>query len=64
MKSEAEIKAEYRKVQEVYQRADDGSFARKMLAQRGTALLWVLGRLGDRSLAPSEELLEVLNALQ
>ena len=64
MKSEAEIKEEARKITEAYKRAQDGSFAKKMLAQRFTTLVWVLGLLGDKSLAPSEELLEVLNALQ
>jgi hypothetical protein len=64
MKSEEEIKAEYRKILEALKRAEDGSFAQKILAQRGTALLWVLGLLGDKSLAPNEELLELLNVLR
>jgi hypothetical protein len=64
MKSEEEIKEEARKILEAYKRAEDGSFAKKMLAQRFTTLVWVLGQLGDKSLAPSEELLELLNVLR
>ena len=64
MKSEADIREEYEKICAAYGDALDGSIAQKFLAQRGAALLWVLGLLGDKSLVPSPEALEVLNALQ